>query len=323
MNKLLSLLLFVGLTLPPLTVPMAAQVPKGAEDNAALRYWNAFAQMKDQTLTDAQSKQLENIAAGNAPWDEAAFGRLLDENAGAIETMLRGTDLPYCAWGVDYELADYAPIPQVGRGRALARLNVLSAIRLATKGRSREAADRLIAGIRFSRDLGAGMSLIGALTGKLALTSDLNVALSLARSGQLSSEDRRKIASAVRDLSPDVFDWSAAYHNEAIALRSALRRLQSSNEPAKMLAAWGMDTPEVLKDPRPTQADIQQVDAIMTEAEKLFRQPASSSSHAIAQLESKIPELKPVARAVIPSFERMNNRRKEVEDLRQKVLSFL
>jgi hypothetical protein len=302
-----------------LSFPILAQVPKGAADNAALRYWNAFAQMKDQTLSDVQSKQLEKIAAGNAPWDEVAFGKLVDENGAAIETMVRGTALPYCAWGLDADLAEAAPTPQVGRGLALARLNVLSAARLAAKGRSHEAADHLIAGIRFSRDLGTGMPLIGILAGKSALNSDLNVVLSLSRSGQLSSEDRRRIVGVVRGLSSDVFDWSSALQLEAAGLRSVLMRLQASNDPAKLLASWGINGPE-LKHPRPTQEDIRQVDDILARAAHLFRQPASSTSAEIAQLDSRIANLKSVASGVTPSLQHVNDDRKEVEELRQKVL---
>src|SRR3954451_13217267 len=95
---------------------LLAQTPKGAEENAALRYWNALAQMSDQTITETQSKQLEAIANGSAAWDEDAFGKLVTENRGAVETMVRGTALLYCAWGVDYALAESAPIPQIDRG---------------------------------------------------------------------------------------------------------------------------------------------------------------------------------------------------------------
>src|SRR4051794_12440905 len=83
--------------------PIVAQVPAGAENNAALRYWNAFVQMSDATVTEAQSRQLEAIANGTSAWDESAFGRLLDDNAQAVETMVRGTSFPYCAWGLDHK----------------------------------------------------------------------------------------------------------------------------------------------------------------------------------------------------------------------------
>jgi hypothetical protein len=312
MNRLLTLLLLLG-------APLLAQIHKGAEDNAALRYWNAFAQMSDQKLADAQSKQLEAIVNGSSPWDESTFGKLLAENRGAIDTMLRGTTLPYCAWGIDYVLAEDAPIPQIGRGRALARLNVLTAERLASQAKSREATDHLIAGIRFARDLGEGMPLIGVLVGQSALTADLNASTSLARDGKLSTADKARLTSAVRALSPDTFDWGHSMQLEAAAMHSALVRLKNSDDPAKLLDTWSMPA-EAKKDPRPTDADIQQVDEIMLEAEKLMRQPASTNRDAIAQLDAKAAKLKPVAADLIFSMRRINDHRREIEDLRQKFL---
>ena len=100
-------------------LPTTAEVPSGAENNAALRYWNAFAQMSDATITEAQSRQLEAIANGTSAWDESAFGKLLDDNAQAVETMVRGTSFPYCAWGLDLQLgADNAYPADPTRARA-------------------------------------------------------------------------------------------------------------------------------------------------------------------------------------------------------------
>jgi hypothetical protein len=305
-----------------ITTSLIAQVPRGAESNAALRYWNAFAQMGNLAITDAQARRLEAMADGSSPWDESMFGKLLDENSGAVETMVRGTALPYCAWGVDYALADAAPVPQVGRGRALARLNALTAARLAAQGKSRDAADHLIAGIRFAKDLSAGMPLIGVLVGKSALTSDFHVAMSLATSGQLSPGDRARFVAAVRALSPDVFDWNHAVRVEAAATHNALSRLHYSDDPAKILTDWGMHE-AATKDPRPSEADIHQADEILSDAEKVFAQSPSASAVPIAQLEARIANLNPAAKAIIPSLKRTNDRRKEVEELRQKVLSTL
>ena len=96
-------------------------------------------------------------------------------------------------WGLDHKLGADTPIPQIPRGRALARLNVLTAQRLAAQGNSQEATLHLLAGIRFAQDLSQDMSLIGALTGKLALVSDLNAAVTLAQSNKLSKSDRENL----------------------------------------------------------------------------------------------------------------------------------
>lgn len=301
-------------------VPIFAQVPKGAEDNAALRYWNAFALMSDQQLTDTQTKQLEAIANGTSPWDEATFGKLLNDNAGAVKALVRGTALPYCTWGVDYALAEEAPIPQVGRGRALARLNLLNAQRLATKGDSHTATDHLIAGLRFGRDLTAGLPLIGAVAGASAITADFNTALALAHSGQLAPEDKVRFLSAVRALPPASFDWAAAVHIEGAGLHATLEHLRSAKDPGSLLKRWGMPE-EAQKDPHITEADIQQVDRVMAAAEQLLRKSGPPDPQALAKIQAATDALRPTAAAFVPSMARMAERRAKLEALRQQVLS--
>jgi hypothetical protein len=313
MRRLLQLSLVVTLS-----IVVHAQTSKQPDENAALRYWNAFAQMRDQQLTDAQSKQLEDIANGNAAWDESTFGRLLDENRSAVETMVRGTSFPYCVWGIDYKLADAAPIPQVGRGRVLARLNAITAQRLAAQGKSREATDHLIAGLRFSRDLSAGMPVIGALVGKLALSDDLNTAALLIKTGKLSNEDRQRLNGAVRALPVDVFNWGSSIRIESEAIQGTLRKLQVAPDPAKLLEAWGMH--EAAKNPRPSPQDIPEVARLMNDAEALFRQSLEVNRGGLSNLVTRIGQLPPVASQQIPSFQRLYDRRKEVVELRQKIL---
>lgn len=305
-----------------MVAPITAQVPPGAENNAALRYWNAFAQMSDARITDAQSRQLEAIANGTAAWDEsaAAFGKLLDDNAGAVETMVRGTSFPYCAWGLDYQLGAATPIPQIPRGRALARLNILTAQRLAYQGNSKEATVHLLAGIRFARDLSQDMSLIGALTGKLALTSDLNAAATLARTNKLSRNDREKLAQVVRALPPDVFDWSQAIRNESATVKDALVQLEQASDPAQYLTKWGVNYGDWNGELRPSAEEVREYASVMADAERAFRLPPAQADQQLATITAKINSMRPAFRAFTPSLSRANASRKEVEELRQKFL---
>jgi hypothetical protein len=300
------------------TTAALAQAPKGAENNAALRYWNAFAQMVDVKLSDAQTKQLESSANGSTPWDESAFGKLLDDNSGAVETMVRGTALPYCVWGIDYELAADTPIPQIGRGRALSRLNLLTAKRLSAQGKSREATDHLIAGLRFARDLASGMSLIGALVGAAALRDNFSSALQL--SSQLNGQDKARYLAAVRTLPEDGLDWSASIRREGDGIHRDLVNLQRAKDPAKVLRDWQM--PEAsLSNPRPSDSDIQQVDAIMNEGAELLRRPPAQNEAALAALQERASKLKSIGVYIIPNLQRSNEERRDLQSLRQKVLS--
>lgn len=295
---------------------LAAQVPPGAEKNAALYYWNAFAQMSDQPLSASEAQRLEAIASGSSPWDEKAFGKLLDKNAAAVETMVRGTRMPYCVWGVEPELGPVAPIPQIGRGRALARLNILTAQRMAARGDTTGATTHLIAGIRFARDLAEDTSLIGALAGRLAIVSDFRAAEALA--GKLSAQNRAAIARAVRDLSPGIFDWSKAVEADLTAVKTGLIQLRYSKNPDRLFVQWGESSPKPSS--RVTESDIRQFEPILQGAVRAFRKSPAETQMELRELQKSIEKLNQPARDFVPSLQGMNEARRQLEETRQAFL---
>src|SRR5271165_3735809 len=101
--------------------------------NAALRYWVAFAELQDTGDADkATGELLRKTLAGEAAWDVAKLGPIVDENMESIRIMQRATKLPECDWGFEYSLGPNAPISfLIKSGRALARLNTLYGMRLA------------------------------------------------------------------------------------------------------------------------------------------------------------------------------------------------
>ena len=97
--------------------------------NAALRYWMAFAEMKDPPADRSLQDLLERTSVGQAAWDEAKLGPILDSNGEALQTMQRATKLPECDWGIEYGRGTRAPITYLARARVMARLNTLQALR--------------------------------------------------------------------------------------------------------------------------------------------------------------------------------------------------
>ena len=96
--------------------------------NAALRYWMAFAEMKDPPADKSLQDLLERTSVGQAAWDEAKLGPILDSNSEALQTMQRATKLPECDWGIEYGRGA-PPIAYLARARVMARLNALQAMR--------------------------------------------------------------------------------------------------------------------------------------------------------------------------------------------------
>src|SRR5438132_10401027 len=105
----------------------SAQPNSKPGENAALRYWAAFAAMQDSGITDDQAKQLNLILEGTVPYDDLKYKALVEKNRPAIEVMSRGTALPTCDWGLDYGLGNQTPVEYARQALTLGRLHVLYA----------------------------------------------------------------------------------------------------------------------------------------------------------------------------------------------------
>jgi hypothetical protein len=212
--------LAVALVAAP-AMPQSAE--KGAKpgENAALRYWSAFAQMQDVALTDAQVKELNRILEGTAPFVESTYKELIARNRQALETMARGTALPYCDWGIDYHLGPDAPVDYVRKALQLGRLNVLDALHLGMS--DREAAVRaLAAGVRFSHDVADGGTLFSALAAKNLLAAHLRAMAFIVHMKGLSADERTTLRNALARIGPDGLDWQADVKRELAILRGPL-----------------------------------------------------------------------------------------------------
>jgi hypothetical protein len=196
---------------------------KGAKpgENAALRYWSAFAEMQDVALTDAQVDQLNRILDGTAPFVQSTYKELLARNRKALETMARGTALPSCDWGIDYQLGPDAPVDYVRKALQLGRLNVLYSLRLGMDNRE-AAVQALAAGVRFSHDVANGGTLFSALAAKNLLAAHLLAMTFIVHMTGLSRDERTTLRDALARIGPDGLDWQAASKRELAILRGPL-----------------------------------------------------------------------------------------------------
>lgn len=188
-------------------------------DNAALRYWSAFALMQQETVTPAKAKELNAILEGHAPYKDLEYRNLVQLNREALNTLERGAQLATCDWGIDYALGPEAPIDYARKALGLGRLNVLSVLHLLQTGQRAAALQRLASGLRFSKHVAHGGSLFAALAAKSLMVSHLR-AIAFAQSTEapgLTSKEKALLL-AVVDAS-DV-DWRAALRIEFdVALR--------------------------------------------------------------------------------------------------------
>ncbi|MGC2505279.1 MAG: hypothetical protein WA369_01375 [Candidatus Acidiferrales bacterium] len=305
-------------------IAAAASAQRGmpSERNAALRYWLAFAEMHDPPADKSLADLLEKTAAGEAPWDEAKLGPILDQNTGAILMMQRATKLPDCDWGLDYSQGAQASIAYVPRGRVLARLNTLYGMRLAAKGDTEGAVETWLDGIRFSQDLAKGGSLIFALIGSTAMRSNMHALEQEAQSGKLDAAQKTGIESAVRALPETGFDWGQAMRMEELAAEVTVRQMSEAADPAAYYReVWGKPTPADFG--VPTKTDIVQFHTVMAAGEAALELQPDATQARIPAIEARIKALQPIVRDAVPSYERVNDVRVKVRAQRRQLLDAL
>jgi hypothetical protein len=230
--------------------PAAAQQKPNLGDNAALRYWAAFAQMQDYAITDAEAKKLNGILDGPVPYDDSQYKDLVEKNQPALATMARGAAVPKCDWGLDY-IGEDTPVDYARKALALGRLNVLYAFHLLIAGDKDGAMNAIAVGLRFSQDVANGGSLFATLAAKSLLITHLRAIAFVLHTEQLSAAQRSVLQKSVAQLGPDALDWPSAAKRDLESLRgryssdpqgsAALTRIISSyvatlNDPSSMPA---------------------------------------------------------------------------------------
>jgi hypothetical protein len=191
-----------------------AQKKVNLGDNAALRYWSAFIEMRDTAITDQQGKEMTAILGGTAAYDDSQFKELVDKNRGALELMARGTALPNCDWGLDYGMGPDTPVGYVSMAARLGRLNVLYGYHLLAVGDKDRAVNALVAGVRFSQEVANGGTLIATLVASRLLIEHLKAMDFALDSGGLSASQRSVLQMAVAQLGPDGLDWRSNMKRE-------------------------------------------------------------------------------------------------------------
>ena len=273
-------------------------------DNAALRYWMAFAQMNDSQISPAEVMRMNAMINGGSPWDEREFGPIVERNKAAIETMIRGSHLPYCEWGLETDLGPDTPIEYVPKAGALARLNNMYSMRLASAGDYHGAVRSTIAGVRFAQHLAENGSFLGALTAKTALIPALLQAERLAVSNQVPPDDLAALRETVTALPIGGLDWSFAAHAEGAALHSVLIEMSDSRNLQALHEKWFGDVPDA-EFRAPTRKEIEQLDRVMAHYAQLLRLPPEQAEAQLPALQKEIADLDKTSRTGVPNPARM------------------
>jgi hypothetical protein len=290
--------------------------------NAALRYWMAFAELQDPPADKGTADLLEKTASGDAAWDEAKLGPIVDKNEEAILAMQRASKLPECDWGLEYDRGPGAAIAYVPRARVLARLNTLYGMRLAANGKTEEAIDTWLAGIRLSQHLTRGGGLIFSLIAKMTLLSNFNALTQSAQSGKWNGLQRKRVEDVLRAMPETGFDWSEALWYEQGPLDIGVKQMKEAANPrAYYEELTGKPAAGFFQ--VPTASDMEAFHQVMGAAEATLRLPPDQAQDRLRALQESVKTLHPFYRETTPSFTRINEARAEVQAARQTLLSKL
>jgi hypothetical protein len=299
---------------------MRAQVKYPPETrNAALRYWFAFAEIKDPPPDKDTQELLEKTLAGETAWDETKLGPILDLNANALAIFQRATRLPECDWGLEYSQGPSASIAQVPRARVLARLNTLQGIRQMANGQSQAAVETWLTGIRFSQQVVKGGTLVTLLVARSALMPILRVLTTEAKKGHLNEAQKKEIGAAVKVLPEDGFDWSTAWGLESAVVEQALQELRKASNPSAVYESM-VRQPAPKQGMPPTAQEIEAYWEYMMAVQTALREPPAKAKTLIEELEDKRHKLSDVEKGLIPSAVKPNGVRLEVAAARKELL---
>jgi hypothetical protein len=295
------------------------QAPSREARNAALTYWQAFALMRDPPADKSTADLLDSVATGKSPWNEARLGSILDANEEAIQTMTRGTKLPDCEWGIDWELGPAAPIGHLAKARVLGRLNTLAGMRLAAGGHVPEAIATWLAGVRFARHVAQGGSLISLLSARAVLVSNLTALGDALRQNSAGQPDRKLVLAALSAVPETGFDWGAAMQREQDALEVAVQQLaRSSDLKSSYKAMMGQSAPADFSLPRASQMTAFR--ALMARATDALRLSPAAAAERLTNIEASKGTLNPFLAGSIPSLSRINAERMALKNLRDDTL---
>lgn len=290
--------------------------------NAALRYWAAFAEMKDRPIDDASSKLMEDVLNGNAGWDEHRLGPIVDENAYAVEAMQRATTLPECNWGLDYSLGAAMPLAHLPKARVLARLNALYGARQMARGDAEGAVKTWLAGLRFAQDVSKDVGLIAALSAQPAFMANLRLLTTAVKSGAVNTQLENKVRTEIHRLPPDGLPWAQSIKFEAWADAESLKYLGKAPDFAAVYKDWFRSDPPQSAKP-PSASEIAAFRELMNQMVAAFQLPPAQTRVRLATITARLKAMNPAVQATFPNYQRLNDNREKMVSQKEDLLKAL
>jgi hypothetical protein len=209
----------------------SADAPPDLAANAALKYWQAFAQLPK--FTDAEQSRL-NAEFLTMPLDAQAREWVTRADY-ALRMLYQGTALPRCDWAIGWkEEGIEALLPQLGAARVLSSLACLRARLRFEEGRKAEAIQDILAALTLGRQASLDGSLIGVLVG-YNIEARMSEALALYLPG-LNAETIKDLKKRLDALPPGGRPATAMRVCEENTLDWCIRKVKAAKDKEGILA---------------------------------------------------------------------------------------
>lgn len=235
-------------TLPPGKPP--------AERNAALVYWKAWTMFDEQALkANIDWNQIgDNLDPAKMPEEFTKTAQTISQWRDSIDGLMVASTMPVCDFELAYEHGFQLLLPHLSKFRAGARMLRVDARRLLMEHKPEEAAERVAAMLRSSRQLRTEGVLISSLVGMAVASNAIDEAEVMIESGRLTPAAARTIEVALDPLGePDSLGVRACVAGEGEIMQSWLATRFTGPTAGKdfieqWIDAYGVGSPTAPKD---------------------------------------------------------------------------
>jgi len=152
--------LWTAVAICAIFVPCTFSGAAEESDNAALAYWQAFAQLP--RTNKEQEELLRDVVKVEIDESALALG-LIKQCDGAMQSLRRASTMPECDWGLEFSAGPHMVMPHLSKARHMARLVPLHARHSFQSGQADVALETLGNTLLLARRLGEDQILISLL----------------------------------------------------------------------------------------------------------------------------------------------------------------
>ena len=132
----------------------------------------------------------------------------------------------------------------------------------------------------------------------------------------VDDEQRRQIGSTLEALPDTTLDWGAAIQRELAGLEVAARLIRDAPDPEiEYQRVVGVEPPDGFT--VPVESDFRNFERFTKRASEVFQLLPGAARPALTDLDQQLAALHPVFRTLVPSLQRVNDRRTELDAVRQ------